>query len=316
MYKIVARGSSEGFSPWYLILGSTSTTASVLNIFTVQWNVVLCCNRVGPFTCLLSLGAILQLSLQWVLFSIIFVLFLIYYPKHLKYVRVSVGPDNPPIPTGLKAKEWRLAIVLAWVTVSHFILSLLYTIFLIATARLGPSGAYPSEQMESWAIVLGITATALATIQYMPQLVKTYKSKIVGALSIPMMCIQTPGAIIMVLSIALRKGTNWTSWIMFAVSAAMQGSLLALCFVWKVRQRRLGIDDYGVSIGHLPSAVTEAVGGEGDILPELPESSGTQGNGEGGPNNVEARRASISEQTPLLERTPTGKSHGEGINQQ
>jgi hypothetical protein len=35
--------------------------------------------------------------------------------------------------------------------------------------------------------------------------------KLVGALSIPMMLIQTPGGILMVTSIALRKGTNWTS---------------------------------------------------------------------------------------------------------
>jgi hypothetical protein len=38
----------------------------------------------------------------------------------------------------------------------------------------------------------------------MPQISRTYHSKLVGALSIPMMCIQSPGAIAMVLSIALR----------------------------------------------------------------------------------------------------------------
>jgi uncharacterized protein with PQ loop repeat len=43
-----------------------------------------------------------------------------------------------------------------------------------------------------------------AGIQYMPQLVKTYKAKVVGALSIPMMCLQSPGGILMIISIALR----------------------------------------------------------------------------------------------------------------
>lgn len=32
---------------------------------------------------------------------------------------------------------------------------------------------------------------------------------------------------------------------MFAVSAIMQASLLAMCIVWKLRQRRLNIDDFG-----------------------------------------------------------------------
>lgn len=41
-------------------------------------------------------------------------------------------------------------------------------------------------------------------MQYAPQLVHTYRLKLVGALSIKMMLIQSPGAVFMVLSIALR----------------------------------------------------------------------------------------------------------------
>ena len=58
--------------------------------------------------------------------------------------------------------------------------------------------------MQSWATVLGVTAAVLSAIQYMPQIAKTYRAKVVGALSIPMMCLQTPGGVVMVLSIALR----------------------------------------------------------------------------------------------------------------
>jgi len=32
---------------------------------------------------------------------------------------------------------------------------------------------------------------------------------------------------------------------MFLVAALMQGVLLVMCLCWKVRQRRLGIDDFG-----------------------------------------------------------------------
>ena len=32
---------------------------------------------------------------------------------------------------------------------------------------------------------------------------------------------------------------------MYAVSALMQAILLVMCFIWKIRQRRLGIDDFG-----------------------------------------------------------------------
>ena len=38
---------------------------------------------------------------------------------------------------------------------------------------------------------------------------------------------------------------NWSGWIMFAVSGIMQAILLVMCIVWKVRQQRLHIDDFG-----------------------------------------------------------------------
>jgi hypothetical protein len=88
-------------------------------------------------------------------------------------------------------------------------------------------------------------STTLAVVQYTPQLWTTFRAKTVGALSIPMMCIQTPGAILMVTSIAIRPGTNWSSWITYAVAGIMQGSLLVMCICWKVRQKRLDIDDFG-----------------------------------------------------------------------
>ena len=62
----------------------------------------------------------------------------------------------------------------------------------------------PSTRLEFWAIFLGVSSATLAALQYAPQIVHTYRLKLVGALSIPMMLIQTPGAIFMVLSIALR----------------------------------------------------------------------------------------------------------------
>jgi len=49
----------------------------------------------------------------------------------------------------------------------------------------------------------------------------------------------------MVTSIALRPGTDWTSWITFAVAGIMQATLLTMCIVWTFRQQRLGIDEFG-----------------------------------------------------------------------
>lgn len=76
------------------------------------------------------------------------------------------------------------------------------------------------------ATFLGLSATLLAVLQYAPQIYKTYRSKLVGALSVGTMVIQVPGSVLFVASIALREGTDWTSWLAYAVTGGMQGCLL------------------------------------------------------------------------------------------
>ena len=74
---------------------------------------------------------------------------------------------------------------------------------LILSETSDPSGAVRS-QLNTWAIFLGVSSALLAAFQYAPQIVHTYRLKLVGALSIPMMLIQTPGGFIMVFSIMIR----------------------------------------------------------------------------------------------------------------
>ena len=59
-----------------------------------------------------------------------------------------------------------------------------------------------------------------------------------GSLSIPMMCIQTPGSFVFVVSLASREGTRWSSWVTYAVTGVLQGGLLVMCVVWEVRDRK------------------------------------------------------------------------------
>ena len=118
--------------------------------------------------------------------------------------------------------------------------------------------------MQRWATFLGVTGTILAAGQYVPQIIYTARAKLVGSLSIPMMCLQVPGSIIFVYSLAIRPGTNWTSLAAFIATGVLQLVLLILCCVWKSRQKRMGIDDFGRALSSLPqqqpSAVTSAEG--------------------------------------------------------
>lgn len=55
--------------------------------------------------------------------------------------------------------------------------------------------------VQRWAAFLGLTGTALAAGQYIPQIIYTARAKLVGSLSIPMMCLQVPGSVIFVYSV-------------------------------------------------------------------------------------------------------------------
>ncbi|PCH37598.1 hypothetical protein WOLCODRAFT_110170 [Wolfiporia cocos MD-104 SS10] len=246
--RIIKAGSSEGFSPWFLLLGSTSSASGMLNIVVMQWDIIKCCRVLSVGNCAESIAGVFQLSLQWFLFTVILVLYMVYYPLHLQYSEIDVdlhdsrGPQR--IKTSVKSDAWRLSITLSWVVFIH-IAFITFVTFLLLSLPSSPDSDRRSAQISIWATFLGIASALLAALQYAPQIMHTYRMKLVGALSIPMMLIQSPGAVFMVLSIALRPGTNWTTWLPYAVAGAMQGSLLIMCLFWLARQRRLGIDDFG-----------------------------------------------------------------------
>ncbi|KAJ7058561.1 hypothetical protein C8F01DRAFT_1148560 [Mycena amicta] len=260
-FRIIRNGTSEGLSPWFLLLGSTSSAAGFLNMVTVQHTQIRCCRVVSIAACVESTAGIVQVGLQWAMFSFIFVLYMIYFPPHLKVAELHPQQQrakDPPV----RSKSWSRSILLAQVTIAHFAISAILTLFLLIASPSPlnpptPPSPYPDPSfpdpdsstlplpLARWALYLGVSSASLAVIQYMPQIAFTWQAKLVGALSIPMMCVQSPGAVAMVLSIALRPGTNWTSWITFAVAGMMQFTLLSICIAWKLRQRRLHIDDFG-----------------------------------------------------------------------
>ncbi|KAG8215948.1 hypothetical protein J3R82DRAFT_7923 [Butyriboletus roseoflavus] len=260
--RIIRAGTSIGFSPWFLLLGSTSSAAGMLNMITLQYPVIRCCTQVSLGKCIEQTGGVFQVGTQWFLFTVILVLYMLYYPPNLKYIQLDINThDARPIHhvrTNLKSSEWRLSVIVSWIVFLHMAIILVTTFVLLADSPPSPDPAVPHPpQIMLWATFLGVTSGLLAGVQYAPQLIRTYHLKLVGALSIPMMVIQSPGGIIMAVSIAMRPGTDWTSWVMYAVSAVMQACLLFMCFAWKIRQRRLKIDDFGRPLGEASEVFVE-----------------------------------------------------------
>ena len=63
--------------------------------------------------------------------------------------------------------------------------------------------------------------------------------KQVGALSIPMMCIQTPGSFVWAASLAARLGPDgWSAWGIYCVTGCLQGSLLVMAIYFEIQNRQ------------------------------------------------------------------------------
>ncbi|KAI8584761.1 hypothetical protein K450DRAFT_217892 [Umbelopsis ramanniana AG] len=251
-YRIISNKTSEGFSAWFLLLGVVSATSSFLNIILLQWDAITCCSMLSTGSCLESLMGVFQIGLQWCMFCIIFILFLLYFPEELKHAPHKPSSLHLDLPRGVeRSAEWKISLGIAVTCVVHLVASVIVTAVLLKVV-----GGPEHYATNLWASILGILSMILAAFQYLPQIWKTWRRKTVGALSIPMMLLQTPGSALFVYSIATRPGTNWTAWITYMVTGILQGTLLVMCIVWHYRSKRLGIDEIHSSQEDEPSERT------------------------------------------------------------
>ena len=70
--RIILRKSSEGLSPYFVLLGSTSSTFAIFNILTLPRSVedVACCKEISRFACFAGLLGIAQVAVQWGCFAL------------------------------------------------------------------------------------------------------------------------------------------------------------------------------------------------------------------------------------------------------
>ncbi|KAI9291038.1 hypothetical protein K502DRAFT_368761 [Neoconidiobolus thromboides FSU 785] len=235
-YKIIKNKSSDGISSYFLLLGSISGLCNLINILINQRNVIQCCSAITLPLCLESLLGVLQIFAQWWLFFVIFILYYVYFPEDRKLTDY-IPHIHQSLPPTKYSEEWQLALWVKYTVYGHLIISVIITSVLL----------YGFDNMDGallWANFNGLFSMLLAMIQYLPQIFITWKRKNIGVLSIPMMMMQTPGAFLFVFSLALREGTNWTTWITYLVTGILQGTLLIMCLYFQYLENLTKIHAY------------------------------------------------------------------------
>ncbi|KAF2010046.1 PQ loop repeat protein-like protein [Aaosphaeria arxii CBS 175.79] len=251
-YKIISRRSSRGLSPLFVLLGTISGTASIANILTLPESTrdMRCCKEIGSYPCAAALLGIAQIGVQWTCFFFIMLLFLIFFP------RSSLSSEDPSdIDEDTNLPTWKEAILVLAASLTFFVIALFGS---IVFANAAP------QYIRGWANFLGLLGTVLAAIQYIPQIITTWRLQAVGSLSVPMMCIQTPGSFVFAASLAVRLGPGgWSAWGLFILTGCLQGCLLAMSlgFLWRDRKAVRGESAEGSNGG--------AVAGDSERTPLL-----------------------------------------------
>lgn len=122
---------------------------------------------------------------------------------------------------------YRLALAVTGISILHAVLTMIVSGLVLI---LSPQNAQPLAN------ILGLSSTLLASIQYFPQIHTTWVLGTVGSLSIPMMCIQTPGSFVWAGSLAARFGIEgWSTWGVYLVTGCLQGTLLVMGIIFEYR---------------------------------------------------------------------------------
>ncbi|KAH0569246.1 hypothetical protein GP486_000002 [Trichoglossum hirsutum] len=223
-YRIISRRSSEGISPYFVLLGTTSGTAAFANILILSREELRCCRTITGFECFAGSLGVAQVGMQWTCFAVILVLFVIFFPRDAPPDIRRANYNTTPSPS------FKTALGVAVICVLHAIATGAVSIYFLN---------FRPSRLIWWANLLGIIATILASIQYFPQLWTTFRLKHVGSLSIPMMLLQTPGSFVWAASLFARLGIDgWSAWGIYMVTGCLQGTLLGMAIHYEIEERK------------------------------------------------------------------------------
>ncbi|KAK9449317.1 uncharacterized protein V1518DRAFT_415659 [Limtongia smithiae] len=215
--RIINRRSARGFSQLFLFLGLISSTSALTNILLLSRGTFACITS-GELTAgqgfAASLGVV-QVALQYAMFVIMFVLCEIYSHSGV----------------GASAADARAAIAVSLTCALHAAVSFFNALVVLVAGN--------EDAIIGYASFLGTLSTLLAAWQYAPQILTTYRLGRAESLSIHTLLMQVPGGFLWAFTLAIRPGTQWSTWLPYFVAAALQTVLLSMCIIYEIRRKRL-----------------------------------------------------------------------------
>lgn len=232
-YKIFERRSSEGLSPWWVLLGGLSSIAAIANILTLpaSRSDMACCKELSGGACAAALLGVAQIGVQWTCFMFIVLLYVVFFPTTMANAEPEDMTSSTATLTPASPTSRRDPLIVGG--------SIFLSLFIVTLVSLVLVFSYP-HHTQTWADILGTIAGVLSAIQYIPQIYYTAKLRDVKSLSVVTLVIQAPGAFLFAFSLFLRVGwEGWSTWLVYIVTGLLQIVLLSMAInFWSTARLR------------------------------------------------------------------------------
>lgn len=227
--RIVSRKSAEGLSTLYILLGSLSGVCAVGNIMVLpsSEDEIGCCRYRSTFACVSGLLGMAQVIFGIACFWVVLFMY-VYFAEEEADAEIHGRRNSIGGPERTFRRARRAIYVLLAAT------SFAMLIFLISATILHWFG----RVAEVWANILGVAVTVFACIQWVPQIMTSWRLGHLGSLSLASLCLTAPYTWIFGINMLIRTGLRgWSSWIVYTIVGIMQIVLIIMGGMFKLRDR-------------------------------------------------------------------------------
>lgn len=199
--SIIKRRTIEGISPLFLMLMNIGSALVLGNMLIESSPVLRCCPELSFYECANSLLGLIQVAAAF------------------------LGPLGILVLswqfTGYDFSEYN-----ELMTVGQSVAAVDFALLVVVVL------SWHSSHSRMVSNALGLSGAVLGVIQYLPQLLTTYRLKHTGSLSKMTLLIQIPGGYLWCFSLYVREGSVWSTWITIFVAATLQSVLLILAMYY------------------------------------------------------------------------------------
>jgi len=236
---IIRRKSSDGINFVMLAIALLSSLLTVISGGISKWPKLTCCvyDHLTAAQCLKNNLATLQLLNAVVCTFTLYIIFLWYSnPAHAgvqlpELVEETSGKnddDESERKSKTRNRAWISFIGVIFISVA----------FSVVGATLHYNAGIDAETIRQFASALGVVSAVLTVIQWTPQLVTTWKLKSAGSLSVLMLMIQAPGALLVIVFQGILNRADATTWAPYGCTFLQVSMLIGLIAWFNLLEKR------------------------------------------------------------------------------